>query len=101
MYPRRRSCVLRLKPNAQALVLCSFALRLYALCPTPFFAFVLSPYALYALCLTPFYCTWLLYGSEGLNLFERIKAIATIEKLETIKETVKVSKHIEDIEKLL
>ncbi len=41
------------------------------------------------------------YEAEGLKLFERIKAISTIEKLETIKEAVKVSKSIEEIEKLL
>ncbi|MCP5003096.1 MAG: hypothetical protein GY941_03965, partial [Planctomycetes bacterium] len=41
------------------------------------------------------------YEVEGLKLFERIKAISTIEKLETIKEAVKVSKRIEEIEKLL
>ncbi len=41
------------------------------------------------------------YEAEGLKLFERIKAISTIEKLETIKESVKVSKSIEEIGKLL
>ncbi len=41
------------------------------------------------------------YEAEGLKLFERIKAISTIEKLETIKEAVKVSKDITEIEDLL
>ncbi len=41
------------------------------------------------------------YEAEGLKLFERIKAVSTIEKLETIKEAVKVSKDIAEIEDLL
>jgi len=41
------------------------------------------------------------YGDEGQRLYERIKAISLVEKLEAIKEAVKVSKNIEEIEKLL
>ena len=41
------------------------------------------------------------YGIEGLKLLERIGKIAVIEKLEAIKEAVKISKNVEEIEKLL
>ncbi len=41
------------------------------------------------------------YGDEGQRLFERIKAVSLLEKLEAIKEAVKVSKNIAEIEKLL
>ena len=41
------------------------------------------------------------YGVEGLRLLERIRKIAVIEKLEAIKEAVKISKNMEEIEKLL
>ncbi|WP_347275375.1 Rpn family recombination-promoting nuclease/putative transposase [Candidatus Kuenenia sp.] len=41
------------------------------------------------------------YGVEGLRLLERIRKIAVIEKLESIKEAVKISKNLEEIEKLL
>lgn len=41
------------------------------------------------------------YGAEGLRLLERIKKIPAIEKLEAIKEAVKISKSIEEIKKLL
>ncbi len=41
------------------------------------------------------------YGVEGLRLLERISKIVVIEKLEAIKEAVKISKNLEEIEKLL
>ncbi len=41
------------------------------------------------------------YGVEGLRLLKRIGKIAAIEKLESIKEAVKISKNLEEIEKLL
>ena len=41
------------------------------------------------------------YGVEGLKLLERIRKIVVIEKLEAIKEAVKISKNMEEIEKLL
>ncbi len=41
------------------------------------------------------------YGDEGQRLFEQIKAVSLLEKLEAIKEAVKVSKNIAEIEKLL
>ncbi len=41
------------------------------------------------------------YGVNGLRLLERIRKIAVIEKLESIKEAVKISKNMEEIEKLL
>ncbi len=41
------------------------------------------------------------YGVEGLRLLERISKIVVIEKLEAIKEAVKISKNMEEIEKLL
>ncbi|MCR4291376.1 MAG: hypothetical protein NUV76_00710 [Candidatus Kuenenia sp.] len=41
------------------------------------------------------------YGVEGLRLLERIGKIVVIEKLEAIKEAVKISKNTEEIEKLL
>ena len=41
------------------------------------------------------------YGVDGLNLLERINNISFVEKLETIKESVKISKSMEEIEKLL
>jgi hypothetical protein len=41
------------------------------------------------------------YGVEGLRLLERIGKIVVIEKLEAIKEAVKISKNMEEIEKLL
>ena len=41
------------------------------------------------------------YGVDGLRLFERIKVIFFIEKLEAIKKAVKISENIEEIERLL
>lgn len=41
------------------------------------------------------------YGVGGLKLLERINKIFLVEKLETIKEAVKISKNIEEVEKLL
>ena len=41
------------------------------------------------------------YGVEGLKLLERIKNISLVEKLEAVKEAVKISKNMEEIEKLL
>ena len=41
------------------------------------------------------------YGVEGLKLLERINTISLVEKLEAIKEAVKISKDMEEIEKLL
>ena len=41
------------------------------------------------------------YGVEGLKLLERIKKIVAIEKLDAIKEAVKISKSMEEIKKLL
>jgi hypothetical protein len=41
------------------------------------------------------------YGVEGLKLLERISKVSLIEKLESIKEAVKISKNMEEIEKLL
>lgn len=41
------------------------------------------------------------YGVEGLRLLERINNISLAEKLETIKEAVKISKSMEEIERLL
>ena len=41
------------------------------------------------------------YGVDGLRLFERIKVISFIEKLEAIKKAVKISENIEEIERLL
>ena len=41
------------------------------------------------------------YGVEGLKLLERINNISLVEKLEAIKEAVKISKNREEIEKLL
>ncbi|MCZ7623328.1 MAG: hypothetical protein M5U24_12765, partial [Candidatus Kuenenia sp.] len=38
------------------------------------------------------------YGVEGLKLLERIRKIVVIEKLEAIKEAVKISKNMEEIE---
>ncbi len=41
------------------------------------------------------------YGVEGLKFLERINNITSVEKLEALKETVKISKSMEEIEKLL
>ena len=41
------------------------------------------------------------YGVEGLKLLERINKISLAEKLETIKEAVKIAKSMEEIERLL
>jgi hypothetical protein len=41
------------------------------------------------------------YGVEGLKLLERINNISLVEKLEAIKEAVKISKNMEEIENLL
>lgn len=41
------------------------------------------------------------YGVEGLKLLGRINNISLVEKLEAIKEAVKISKNMEEIEKLL
>ncbi len=41
------------------------------------------------------------YGVEGLKLLEKIINMASIEKLEAIKEAVKISKNREEIEKLM
>ncbi len=41
------------------------------------------------------------YGVEGLKLLERINNITSVEKLEALKGTVKISKSMEEIEKLL
>ena len=41
------------------------------------------------------------YGVKGLKLLERIRKIVVIEKLEAIKEAVKIAKNMEEIEKLL
>jgi predicted transposase/invertase (TIGR01784 family) len=41
------------------------------------------------------------YGVEGLKLLERINRISLVEKLESIKEAVKIAKSMEEIEKLL
>lgn len=41
------------------------------------------------------------YGVEGLKLLGRVNNISLIEKLEAIKEAVKISKNMEEIEKLL
>ena len=41
------------------------------------------------------------YGVAGLNLLERINKITSVERLETIKEAVKISKSMEEIEKLV
>ena len=41
------------------------------------------------------------YGVEGLKLLERINNISLVDKLEAIKEAVKISKNMEEIEKLL
>ena len=41
------------------------------------------------------------YGVEGLKLLERINNITLLEKFEALKETVKISKSMEEIEKLL
>ena len=41
------------------------------------------------------------YGVEGLKLLERISKISLAKKLETIKEAVKISKNMEEIERLL
>ena len=41
------------------------------------------------------------YGVEGLRLLEKIIKMTSIEKLEAIKEAVKISKNTEEIEKLL
>jgi len=41
------------------------------------------------------------YGVEGLKLLEKIIKMTSIEKLESIKEAVKISKNIKEIEKLL
>ena len=41
------------------------------------------------------------YGVEGLRLLERISKVSLVEKLEAIKEAVKISKNMEEIEKLL
>ena len=41
------------------------------------------------------------YGTEGLNLCEKIAPIVSLEKLELIKKTVKTSKKLQEIERLL
>jgi len=41
------------------------------------------------------------YGTEGLNLCEKIATIVSLEKLEMIKKTVKTSKKLKEIERLL
>ena len=41
------------------------------------------------------------YGVEGLKLLEKIINMTSIEKLEAIKEAVKISKNREEIEKLM
>lgn len=41
------------------------------------------------------------YGVEGLKLLEWIYTTSLVEKLEAIKEAVKISKNMEEIEKLL
>ncbi|MCF6147393.1 MAG: Rpn family recombination-promoting nuclease/putative transposase [Candidatus Kuenenia sp.] len=41
------------------------------------------------------------YGVEGLKILEKISTITSLEKLEAIKEAVKISRNVEEIEKLL
>lgn len=41
------------------------------------------------------------YGTEGLNLYEKIATIVSLEKLELIKKALKTSKKLKEIERLL
>ncbi len=41
------------------------------------------------------------YGVDGIKLFGRINKISSVEKLEAVKEAVKIAKDIDEIEKLL